>query len=218
MLAENTKNKIPCLDIEKNTFSVCFLLFGIVTQVATFLYTNDSALSLISGISGIVSVILCSQRKMLFYFFSFLQIITFAIICYQQRLYGKIVENAFYFITMLYGLYEWRNHINHEIVQTRKLNSKKWAYCVFQAICGTIVLHPALLLLGGSSVWLDSVTTTLAIIAQILMILRYRENWYFWLIVDIVCVILWFIQGNYCMMMQYVFGATNCLYGLYKWN
>ena len=218
MLAGNIKNKIPCLDIEKSVFSVCFLLFGFVTQVATFLYTNDSTLSLISGISGIVSVILCSQRNMSFYFWSFFQIITFVTICYQQRLFGKIFENAFYFITILYGLYEWRNHINHEVVQTRKLSLKNWIYCAFQAVCGTIVLHSALSILGGNSAWLDSVTTTMAIIAQILMILRYRENWYFWLMVDVICVILWFIQSNYCMMMQYIFWTINCLYGLYKWN
>ena len=73
---------------------------------------NDSALSgICSGIAGVISVVLCSQKKYSFYFWGILQLVTIMIISYQTGLYGKLVENAFYLITMFVGMkYGKRNN------------------------------------------------------------------------------------------------------------
>ena len=88
-----------CLGVE-GTFASWFVTIGIITQLITCYITNDSALSLCSGISGVISVVLCSQKKYSFYFWGVLQLVTIMIISYQSGLYGKLVENAFYLITM----------------------------------------------------------------------------------------------------------------------
>ena len=218
MSMKNTRNAFDCIGVDTDKFSAYFLLLGIIIQVITYVVTDDGKLSLASGVAGVISVVLCSQRKLWFYFWSFIQIATFVIICYQQRLYGKLLENAVYIITMIYGLYEWYKHLDNDIVQTRNLDAKNLYYCVFQSICGIIVLHTVLNIVGGNATWLDSVTTTLALVAQVLMIFRFKENWYFWLITDVACVVLWIQQDNYCMVMQYVFWIINCIYGIHKWR
>ncbi|MBQ5921036.1 MAG: nicotinamide mononucleotide transporter, partial [Selenomonadaceae bacterium] len=37
-------------------------------------------------------------------------------ICFQEQLWGKLVENAFYFITMLVGLIIWSRNKREEKV------------------------------------------------------------------------------------------------------
>ena len=64
---------------------------------------------------------------------------------------------------------------------------------------------------------LDSLSTVPAFAAQILMILRYREQWAYWLVIDIASVIMWINAENWCMVMQFVFWTLNCSYGTYKW-
>ena len=66
--------------------------------------------------------------------------------------------------------------------------------------------------------FMDSLTTVTAIIAQVLMITRYREQWVFWVAVDIASIVLWASIGNYYMVIQYVFWTLNCFYGYYKWG
>ena len=212
------KSKIlSILNIDEK-LGLFFILFGIMTQLFTFLSTNDTILSLISGIAGIISVVLCSQRKISFYFWSFLQIATFVVICFQEQLYGKIFENFFYVITMIYGLFIWNKNIDFGVVKTRILDCIQWRCIIIITAVGTLTLYISLALLNSTQSLMDSVTTIFAIVAQILMVLRFKESWYFWLIVDVLCFGLFVLVENYCMAIQYLFWIVICIYGLYKWK
>ena len=79
----------------RTTFDVLFLLFGIITQLITFAITKDSLLSLISGLSGVISVVLCSQKKISFYFFGFIQLFTYVILSWGKGFFGDLIENGF---------------------------------------------------------------------------------------------------------------------------
>ena len=103
-------------------------------------------------------------------------------------------------------------------VKTRYLDTNAIIKYVNGGMIGFIVLLLTLTFLGGEKPFLDALTTTLAFIAQILMVLRYRENWIVWFIMNIICVILFVNTGNWCMVAQYVFWTVNTVYGYYQWN
>ena len=212
------KNKILRLLNIEGTFALWFVLTGIVTQAVVFALSDDSLLSFVSGVAGVVSVVLCSQRKISFYFWGLLQIATFVVLCIQEQLYGKLIENAFYFVTMVAGLVIWKKNLTGEAVDTRCMDMANWES--FLAVMSIIVVFSSIILhqIGGSFVGLDALTTSIAVFAQILMILRYQESWILWFFVDVLCVILWFKVGNWCMMAQYIFWTANCLYGIFKWK
>ena len=84
-----------------------FMFIGIFLQLIAWYITKNSLVSLISGVTGIISVILCSQRKISFYFFGFIQLGTYMYLAWQQRFYGELIENVFYIITMLIVLVGW---------------------------------------------------------------------------------------------------------------
>lgn len=212
------KNKILRLLNIEGTFALWFVLTGIATQAVVFALSEDSLLSFVSGVAGVVSVVLCSQRKISFYFWGFLQIATFVVLCIQEQLYGKLVENAFYFLTMVAGLVMWKKNLTGEAVDTRCMDMANWES--FLVVMSIIVVFSSIILhqIGGSFSGLDALTTSIAVFAQILMILRYQESWILWFSVDVLCVILWFKVGNWCMMAQYIFWTANCLYGIFKWK
>lgn len=212
------KNKIQSLFNVKGWFGITFILTGIATQVATYAFTEDSFISLVSGIAGVISVVLCSQRKLSFYFWGFLQIGTFMIICINEHLYGKLFENGFYLITMIGGIFMWLRNEQGDTVKTRKLIRKDTWWLIGYCTVSVTVLYLILRMIGGEQPFMDSFTTIFAIVAQLLMIYRYRESWLFWLVVDIACVIMWYNEGNWCMTVQYIFWTMNCIYGLIKWK
>jgi nicotinamide riboside transporter PnuC len=83
------------------------LFVGLFLQVVSFLITKDAWLSFISGISGVFAVVYCSERKVSYYVWSLIQMVTFTIICWETQLYGKLIENAFNFVTMIIGVFIW---------------------------------------------------------------------------------------------------------------
>lgn len=212
------KNKIQSLFNVEGWFGIAFILTGIATQIATYAFTEDSFISLVSGIAGVISVVLCSQRKLSFYFWGFLQIGTFMAICISEHLYGKLFENGFYLITMIGGLLMWKRNEQCHTVETRVLNKLTLLFVVIQSLFAVLIVETALTAIGGEQPFMDSFTTVFAIVAQLLMIYRYRESWLFWLVVDIACIIMWYNEENWCMTVQYIFWTMNCIYGLIKWN
>ena len=206
---------------ENCRFSLWFITVGILIQILTFLILKDPILSCISGIAGVISVVQCSERKISFYFWGFLQIGTFVVICLQENLYAKLVENAFYVVTMLIGIGIWMRNKDRE--DERRVESKtllsetKFNVLAIVAIltcCSSCILSTT----DDPQPIMDSVTTVPAIAAQTLMVTRYREQWLYWGFVDITNIILWIVAGNWCMVMQYVFWTVNCIYGYYNWK
>ena len=67
-----------------------------------------------------------------------------------------------------------------------------------------IITYYLLNYVNGNNVMLDTLSTVLALTAQILMIMRYKENW-IWFIVDVLCIWIWIVNENWCMTIQYTF-------------
>lgn len=208
------------MEIKKKNFGLILLICGLLTQVITYIITKDSFLSFISGVTGMISVIQCSERKYSFYFWSFIQIVTFSVICFNEQLYAKLLENMFYLITMGIGIGAWlANKDIDNRVKTRSLNVNGIMKCCVLGMIGFVLLYiPMELFLNNTAPLLDALTTTLAFIAQILMILRYKENWIVWCVMNIICIILFTITNNWCMVVQYVFWTINTVYGYTLWR
>jgi nicotinamide mononucleotide transporter len=198
------------------SFGSIFMTLGVLIQVAVYVITNNTLLSLISGMCGVISVVLCSQRKIHFYTFGFIQLFTYVCLCWEQKLYAEIVENVFYFVTMLYGIYEWNNHLSCDRIETKSLGNN-WYIVLGVTLCACGGLWSILLNTDDSQPFMDSITTVPAFVAQILMILRYKESWYYWLTIDLGSIIMWSVAGDWCMVAQFVFWSVNCIYGLRKW-
>ena len=202
-----------------------FLLVGLTVQVVTFFVAKQTLLSLACGALGICSVILCSQGNILTFVFGFAQIATYSYLCYLESLYGTLAINAYYFITQIYGVYVWRKRLKDsnldiaESVPTRHLSGRVIAII---AACIALGSFLAGLLLAkytdDSQPYLDACTTVPALVAQVLMILAYREQWYIWFTIDVLYVVLWARAGDYCLFAQHVFWCINCVYGYINWS
>ena len=201
-------------------FGLIFLMIGIIIQCVVYQLTNSSILSLVSGISGIFAVVLCSQRKFIFYTFAWCQLITYVILAYEQKLYGEIIENIFYAITMVVGMFMWLSNYDDKKEQVIVRQQKPWELLATFILMFVVIyiFYSHLNLTDDTQPFLDSATTVPAFIAQLLMIMRYREQWIFWLIIDVGSILMWIHAGDWCMVAQFVFWTINCIYGFYKWS
>lgn len=203
----------------EGTFASWFVTIGILTQLITCEIMNDTTLAACSGIAGVISVVLCSQKKYSFYFWSILQLITIMIISYQTGLHGKLVENAFYLITLFIGMNIWKENTTDNTTQVRTMD---WVdYVIFGCLFlpfATILSYSIVSQYNMEQITLDTITTTIGIIAQIMLILRFREQWILWFVLDVLCIVLWAKDGNWCLMVQYIFWTINCVYGYFCWK
>lgn len=200
-----------------------FLFSMLTLQMAIFIIQPDSVLGIISGISGVISVVLCAKGKISFYYIGFVQTISYLILSWQNRFYGEVAENIFYLVTMIMGVVMWQkkmveNKDGTKQVETKKFTLVQWLLSAVSTIVLTIGLGYFLGSINSAQPFTDAATNVLAIFAQILMIRRYREQWLWWLIIDVLCIKLWWVAGNWSMVAMYVAWTINCIYGWYNWT
>lgn len=209
----------------ENAFMWIFLTIGLIVQVVTFFVSNATAISLICGSLGICSVILCSQGHILTYAFGFAQIATYSYICYTEHLYGTLAVNAYYFLTQIYGVYIWHKRLkdnNKDISDSVPTRALSTSFIIIMAVgivlCSFLVGMFLARFTDDSQPYLDAWTTVPALVAQVLMILAYREQWYIWFLIDVLYVVLWARAGDYCLLAQHLFWCVNCVYGYIHWS
>ena len=198
-----------------------FLVFGLLLQLIVFLFSPQSPLALCSGMLGICSVVLGAQGNILTFLFGFAQVITYTYLCCLERFYAEIAINVYYFFTMIYGAYCWFKRLSNNTLQvsTRLLPRNIFPWLSLAIIIVSMLVGWGLhLYTNDPQPYMDAFTTVPAIVAQILMVLAYREQWFLWLAVDVLAVIMWFRAENYCMAAQYAFWCANCIYGYLQWT
>lgn len=200
-----------------------FLISMLALQIIVFCIAPESPLSIIAGIAGVISVVLCAKGKTVFYFIGFVQTISYLFLAWEAKFYGEVLENIFYFVTMIWGIFVWKknsvqNDDGTEDVASKKFTVKQWIVSIIATIIATVAMGYWLDSIGSAQAYTDAATNVLAVFAQILMVRRYREQWLWWLIIDLLCIKLWWVAGNWTMVAMYVAWTINCIYGWVNWS
>ena len=205
-------------------FEKIFLFSMIMLQAIVYCFVPDSLIGMICGISGCICVALTAKGKISSYIFNFIQMITYMIICWDFALYLEFGEQVFYFIVCIFGVFMWKKNMNKNEDGTMQVKAKKFA--PWQWIVTVVIVAWTTWLLGyfgaevlGSTLpYLDAMTVALAVLAQLLMVWRYREQWVCWIVIDITTLIMFIILGQWSMVAMYVAWTINAIYGWYNWT
>lgn len=204
-------------------FEKLFMLSMLLVQIIVYCVAPDTVLGIISGIAGVISVVLCAKGKLSFYFIGFVQTITYLYLAWQNCFYGEVIENIFYLVTMVWGIFIWKKNMaknddGSSDVLAKRFTITQWILSVVGTIGMTIGMGFFLDRIGSAQAYTDAATNVMAIIAQLLMIFRYREQWIWWLVIDIFCIKMWFVAGNWSMVAMYIAWTANTIYGWYNWS
>ena len=205
------------------TFEKLFLLFMMITQIIVFVICPDTPLNIIAGLAGVISVVMCAKGRTMFYFVGFIQTITYLILAWNNQFYGEVIENLFYFVTMVWGIFVWKknevtNEDGTEDVLAKKFTPGQWILSIIGTVVATIAMGYWLDKIGSAQAYTDAATNVMAIFAQLLMVRRYREQGIWWFIIDIFCIKLWFVAGNWSMVAMYIAWTANTIYGWLNWT
>ena len=142
---------------------------------------HDSWLSLVCGCLGVCTVVLSAQGNIWNFLFGFAQVGIYTYLCYTQRFYGEIGINIYYFFTMIYGVYVWRQRLRvkgEDGAEETRVEPRRLSWPVIAGIA-VVTLVIAQLVGWGLASWtddtqpyLDAYTTVPALVGQVLLILH----------------------------------------------
>ena len=200
-----------------------FMWGMVLLQILVYIVAPDSWYGVVAGIAGCISVVLTAKGRWMMYPIGFIQNFTYTVLAFQNMFYGEVIEQVFYVVTMIWGMVAWaRNmHTNEDGTQdvnTRKFGLAEWLFTIVGVAIGTWLFGRVLVAMGAAQPYTDAATNVMALFAQILMVKRYREQWALWLLIDVFCIKMWWVAGNWSMVAMYVAWTANCIYGWYNWT
>ncbi len=216
----------------KNYFSdwdlyekVWLFLFTIII-IALSVYWKDSPVGIIASLTGIWNVVLVAKGKIANYYFGVITVTTYAFVAFTQKYYGEVMLNMIYFFPMQFiGFYLWRKRKlskTSDDVKVIYMTNKQRILWAAITIIATISYGFILKKLGGNLPFLDSSSTVMSVIAMVLMVFAFVEQWILWIFVDIVSIILWLVVmlngGNdVAVLLMWIAFLVNAIYGFYNW-
>lgn len=200
-----------------------FMWGMVLLQILVYIVAPDSWYGVVAGIAGCISVVLTAKGRWMMYPIGFIQNFTYTVLAFQNMFYGEVIEQVFYIVTMIWGMVAWaRNmHTNEDGTQdvnTRKFGLAEWLFTIAGVVIGTWLFGRVLVAMGAAQPYTDAATNVMALFAQILMVKRYREQWALWLLIDVFCIKMWWVAGNWSMVAMYVAWTANCIYGWMNWT
>ncbi|OOF57351.1 nicotinamide riboside transporter PnuC [Rodentibacter myodis] len=202
-------------------FEVIWLAIFIIAQIWIYVQQPDSWLAMISSIAGILCVVLVSKGKISNYFFGLIFAYTYFYVAWGSNFLGEMNTVLYVYLPAQFiGYFMWKNNMQNddggESVIAKALSAKGWGMLLIAIAIGSFLYLQALRAAGGSSTELDSLTSTVTIAAQLLMILRYREQWLLWITLNILSIALW--EEKQAMYLMYSAYLLNSIYGYYNWT
>lgn len=207
---------------------------------------NLSYIETIGTICGLLCIYLASIEKSINYLFGLLNVSLFAVIFFQINLYASLILQIFFFIANIYGWYAWTK-VNKKTQQvelrTRWMSTQKLIITlIINAIfIGLLTIYidsvfkilTEMVVAGLNIVYVnitmpelapdaypfwDSTMMILSITAQILMTRKYVESWIIWVIINLISIVIFSLQGVYAMAIEYAILTFIALNGIKTWR
>ncbi len=143
----------------------------------------------------------------------------FALLFWRERLFADMGLQGVYFGLGLWGWWQWR-HGGEQRSRLRVSRARRWEWLgiLFFLTLGTWGLWELLILVKGAAPFWDALTTTLSLSAQYLLCRKRLENWYLWILADLIYVPLYLSRGLPLTALLYAGFIALCVLGLGRWK
>jgi len=185
-----------------------------------------SYIELIGTLFGLISVYFASREKILTWGTGIVNEIFLFILFFQIQLYADMFLQIYFFLVTLYGWYRW----NSKTTETKisETSSRSRIFLAAAILFGTLIsgsiftnIHthlPAYFKLKAAYPFTDSFVMVSSIVATILLAKKKIETWCLWVVVDLICIVLYFKKRVYFLSLEYFIFLCLASYGLYNWR
>ena len=153
--------------------------------------------------------------------------VLYGLVFWNSQLYGEASLQVMFILTALWGWHQWRKgtqSVNPDVqtvspLKISQLNSIE----LKQAAAATLLAWPVMAYFlnrytdSDVAIW-DALVTSLSLLGQYLLAKKKIENWWVWLVVNIITVGLMLVKSLWLTALLYVLFAILSYIGLKAWR
>lgn len=200
----------------------CFIL-----SIVTGILSNDLFLGGTNLLTALLCAYFASEGKRYNYILGLINYLISGYISYKNQLYGLFFFYIFMFSPLqIQGFFSWKKNLNEQdSVKVREFTFKNSIIITLSCVVSSFILGYILSLIPSQRLALmDATSNCINLCGVILMILRFKESWWLWLINNIIDLGIWILTvinggtGSIMMLLVSIGYLLINVYGIIKWN
>ena len=189
-------------------------------------YSSYAVLDIIMEITavffGFASVWYSKQNNILVFPTGLISTSIFVYLLFKWQLLGDMMINGYYFIMSIYGWYVWTRKVDTEnVTPISRVTKREQKFGIVIFVSTLVLVYEVYQFFEMCTNWVayvDTLTTALFFVGMWLMAKRKIENWYFWIIADIISVPLYLYKGLTFTSIQYFGFTILAIFGFLAWK
>lgn len=178
--------------------------------------------SIIAAIIGVINVVLGGKGKLSNYFFGVVSACLMIYINLTVRNYGIMMVSIYNLVMQFVGFRAWSKNMNKATHEVKKIHMKKgqrWLYVGILAVA-TVALGFIMKNVGDSHPFIDAFITSAQVIAMILMVSMFAEQWWLWIVINIASIYLFFTsrEVTLALALMYMVYFVNSIIMCIRWE
>ena len=197
-------------------------------MIKAFIYPSSSSLpawltviNFISAICGIICIFFCAKASISNYAFGIVNTIVYVIYLAYRHIYGTLCLEVFIYLPVnIVGWIMWARHRDEqskEKTKAKKLKIFQNMYTVIGVGLLTGICYFFLNKVDGTTPLLDAFTVGIGIVATILQFFRFREQYVWWLIQDVIAVAMYIVAFDPVYLTKKSIYLIMAIIGLANW-
>ena len=145
--------------------------------------------------------------------------VVFGVLFWQSRLFADMGLQVVYFGLGVWGWWRWlRGGPEQSRLTISRTKPQEWLALLILIPSITWLLRTVLLAVNGAAPWGDAVTTALSLGAQYLLCQKRLENWFLWILADLIYVPLYLSRQLPLTALLYGVFLLMCVIGYRSWR
>lgn len=208
----------------------------------------EQALEIAGVVVGVIYLWLEYRASIYLWIASIVMPAIYLFVYYDAGLYADTAINIYYLVIALYGWAAWKwgfsfrrkgqnqlpqeplkeqppqeqehhEHQEHQELKITHISVRGWIMMAALYVVAQLAITMALLHLTDSDVaWFNGLTSALSIVGMYMLARKYIEQWWVWLVVDLLSAALYYYKDLHFTAALYAAYAVIAVFGYYKWK
>jgi len=193
-------------------------------------FLQHNWLEIFGVVMSVVYLYFSINRNILLWAMGIISSAAYVIIFYQDNLYADAIQNLYYVLVSIYGLWSWiaaKNSIGESVFSTDVcVMSKKdiirytsvWVVLFAVIYCLVKYLPEMLKITTASIPLIDSILTSAAFVATWMLTRRFLEQCAIWVVIDFIYIVVYIYKGLYLTSFLFAIYTVMAVVMFVKWK
>ena len=183
-------------------------------------FAQMSGWEILAVVFGIAYVLLAAKESLWTWLFAFLSTIIYTVIFWEGALLSSSLLNFYYMGMAVYGFLLWRSGGEQgEELAVSQWSVKKHMMIILSGILFTLILGTLSdKFTEANYPYIDTFVMVFSVIATWMLAKKVLENWFYWMVVDSVAIVLYWKSGYLATIILFMLYVILALYAYVSWK